>query len=401
MERFGIVGLPNAGKSSLFNALTGGNTLVAAHPFSTTETNVGVAKVPDHRLDALAEMSQSKKVVHATAEFVDIAGIQKGSNAGEGLGNKFLGGIREVDATLYVLRAFVDPNVVGGGDPLDDLATLELELVLADAASAETQLERRRKAAKSDKSLAGEVAVLEKAVDLLQAAMPLYHAGLSRDEITALQPYFLITAKPVLVVVNLGEDQLDQADAIVASVAGELSGAAEVLAACVQLEAETAQLDAGERAELLDGLGLGEGALPRVISAAYHLLGPAHVPHDRRQGEPCLDLPRRCEGARVRGRDPQRPAARLHPRRGDQVGRAALARVVEQGEGRGQAPRRRQGLRGAGRRHAGDPLQRVTSSALRSNRHCSTRNRSWMRCSRSGKSRFASPIGTTSGRSTS
>jgi GTP-binding protein YchF len=273
MERFGIVGLPNAGKSSLFNALTGGNALVAAHPFSTTETNVGVARVPDHRLDALAEMSQSKKVVNATAEFVDIAGIQKGSNAGEGLGNKFLGGIREVDATLYVLRAFVDPNVVGGSDPLDDLTTLELELVLADAASAETQLERRRKAAKSDKSLAGEVAVLEKAVDLLQAAMPLYRAGLSRDEMTALQPYFLITAKPVLVVVNLGDDQLDQADAIVASVAGELSGAADVLAACVQLEAETAQLDAGERAELLDGLGLGEGALPRVISAAYHLLG--------------------------------------------------------------------------------------------------------------------------------
>ncbi len=209
MERFGIVGLPNAGKSSLFNALTGGNAQVAAHPFSTTETNVGVAKVPDERLDALAAMSESKKVVNATAEFVDIAGIQKGSNAGEGLGNKFLGGIREVDAVLYVLRSFVDPNVVGASDPLDDLATLELELVLADAASAETQLERRRKAAKFDKSVSGEVAVLEKAVGLLQAAMPLYRAGLSADEITALQPFFLITAKPVLVVVNLGEDQLD------------------------------------------------------------------------------------------------------------------------------------------------------------------------------------------------
>ena len=273
MERFGIVGLPNAGKSSLFNALTGGNAEVAAHPFSTTETNVGVAKVPDERLDALAAMSESKKVVNATAEFVDIAGIQKGSNAGEGLGNKFLGGIREVDAVLYVLRSFVDPNVVGASDPLDDLATLELELVLADAASAETQLERRRKAAKFDKSVSGEVAVLEKAVGLLQAAMPLYRAGLSADEVTALQPFFLITAKPVLVVVNLGEDQLDEADATVASVVAEIGGAAEVLAACVQLEAETAQLPADERAELLDGLGLGEGALPRVIHAAYHLLG--------------------------------------------------------------------------------------------------------------------------------
>ena len=273
MERFGIVGLPNAGKSSLFNALTGGNALVAAHPFSTTETNVGVARVPDHRLDALAEMSQSKKVVNATAEFVDIAGIQKGSNAGEGLGNKFLGGIREVDATLYVLRAFVDPNVVGGTDPLDDLATLELELVLADAASAETQLERRRKAAKSDKSLAGEVAVLEKAVDLLQAAMPLYRAGLSRDELTALQPYFLLTAKPVLVVVNLGEDQLDQADAIVASVAGELRVPPTCSPRACSWRRRPHSSMPDERAELLDGLGLGEGALPRVISAAYHLLG--------------------------------------------------------------------------------------------------------------------------------
>ena len=188
MERFGIVGLPNAGKSSLFNALTGGNAAVAAHPFSTTETNVGVAKVPDHRLVALAEMSASKKVVEATAEFADIAGIQKGSNAGEGLGNKFLGGIREVDAILYVLRAFEDPNVVGGNDPLDDLATLELELVLADAASAETQLERRRKAAKQDKSLAGEVAALERAVDVLQSATPLYRASLTADERAALQP---------------------------------------------------------------------------------------------------------------------------------------------------------------------------------------------------------------------
>ncbi len=234
---------------------------------------MGIAKVSDPRLDALAEMSQSKKVVAATAEFVDIAGIQKGSNAGEGLGNKFLGGIREVDATLYVLRSFVDPNVVGGSDPLEDLATLELELVLADAASAETQLERRRKAARSDKSLVGEVATLEKAVGLLQAAMPLYRASLTAEEIAALQPYFLITAKPVLVVVNLGEDQLDEADAIVAAVSGEIGGAAQVLAACVQLEAEAAQLDAGERTELLDGLGLGEGALPRVINAAYHLLG--------------------------------------------------------------------------------------------------------------------------------
>src|SRR6195256_6835291 len=140
MERLGIVGLPNAGKSSLFNALTGGNAAVASHPFSTTETNVGVARVPDHRLDALAKMSKSRKVVHATVEFVDIAGLVAGSSTGEGLGNRFLAGIREVDAICLVLRAFVDDRVPGGSDPRDDLQILELELVLADAATVDGQI---------------------------------------------------------------------------------------------------------------------------------------------------------------------------------------------------------------------------------------------------------------------
>src|SRR6516225_11589019 len=139
MERLGIVGLPNAGKSSLFNALTGGNAAVAAHPFSTTETHVGVARVPDHRVDALALMSKSRKVVHATVEFVDIAGLVAGSASGEGLGNRFLAGIREADAICLVLRAFEDDNVAGNTDPLEDLQVLELELVLADAATVESQ----------------------------------------------------------------------------------------------------------------------------------------------------------------------------------------------------------------------------------------------------------------------
>src|SRR4051812_41372887 len=194
MERFGIVGLPNAGKSALFNALTGGSAVVAAHPFSTPETNLGVARVPDHRVDDLGAMSGSKKVVHATAEFVDIAGLQKGSSHGEGLGNRFLGGIREVDAVLCVLRAFEEPEVVGGTDPVDDLQTLDYELVLADLASAETQLDRRRKAAKSDKSLAGEVSALEVAVERLNDGVPLYRAGLSEEDLTRLKPFFLLTA---------------------------------------------------------------------------------------------------------------------------------------------------------------------------------------------------------------
>src|SRR5256885_2234343 len=151
-ERLGIVGLPNAGKSSLFNALTGGSAAVAPHPFSTTETHVGVAQVPDPRLLALAEMSKSKKIVHTTVEFVDIAGLVAGSSTGEGLGNRFLAGIREVDAICLVLRAFEDPNVVGDTDPVDDLGVLELELVLADVATVEAQVDKRRRAAKSDPS---------------------------------------------------------------------------------------------------------------------------------------------------------------------------------------------------------------------------------------------------------
>jgi ribosome-binding ATPase len=273
MERFGIVGLPNAGKSALFNALTGGDAPVAAHPFSTTETHVGVAIVPDFRVDALTAMSRSRKSVYTHAEFVDIAGLQKGSAQGEGLGNRFLGGIREVDAILYVLRAFADPNVIGGTDPLDDLHTLEFELTVADLESAEAQLQRRAKAAKLDRSLVGEVALLEETVRRLSEGTPVYRAGFTPEERAALRPFFLLTNKPVLAVVNLGEDQLEGADSIVAPVAAELAESAEVLGVSVQLESEAAQLPQDERAELLEGLGLGEGALPRVIRAAYRLLG--------------------------------------------------------------------------------------------------------------------------------
>src|SRR5262245_23164410 len=145
MEKLGLIGLPNAGKSSLFNALTGGNAVVAPHPFSTVETTVGVAHVPDDRLERLAPMGSGRRTVSATAEFVDIAGLVAGAAGGEGMGNRFLAGIREVDALLIVLRAFEDEAVVGDADPLDALGVLELELVLADAASAEGQLERRRR----------------------------------------------------------------------------------------------------------------------------------------------------------------------------------------------------------------------------------------------------------------
>ena len=273
MERIGIVGLPNAGKSSLFNALTEGSAPVAPHPFTTTETTQGVAHVPDHRLAALAQMSESKKTVRATVELVDVAGLAAGSAQGEGLGNRFLAGLREMDALCLVLRAFEDPNVAGNTDPVEDLQTLELELVLADLESAQMQLYRRRKAARSEKVPSIEVAVLERAVQALEAGTPIYRSDLDSEHRTVLKQFFLLTDKPVLAVVNLGEDQVADADSSVKLVAEELGGAAEVLGVSVKLEAEASQLEPDERTELLEGLGLGEGVLPRATRAAYHLLG--------------------------------------------------------------------------------------------------------------------------------
>jgi GTP-binding protein YchF len=273
MERFGFVGLPNAGKSSLYNALSGGSALAAPYAFATTDPNVGVAKVPDHRLDALAEMSASKNVVPAAVQFVDIGGLVEGASKGEGLGNRFLAGIREVDAIVYVLRAFADPDVPGPADPLEHLRVLEIELTLADLESVENQVDKRRKAMKQDKSLAGEVAALEAAVAVLSDGVPIYRSDLGDEQRALLGPWFLLTNKPVMAVVNLDEEQVLDPDPVLDPVRAELGGVAEVIGACVQLEAEAAQLDPDERADLLDAYGLGEGALARFVRAAYHLLG--------------------------------------------------------------------------------------------------------------------------------
>ncbi len=273
MERFGFVGLPNAGKSSLYNALAGGGALAAPYAFATTDPNVGVAKVPDERLDRLAAMSASKKVIPASVQFVDIGGLVEGASQGEGLGNRFLGGIREADAVVFVLRAFADGDVPGPSDPLEHLRVLEIELTLADLEAVESQVEKRRRAAKQDKSLAEEVEALDAAAAVLAEGTPLYRSNLSSALRAALRPYFLLTNKPVMALVNVGEDQLGNIDEIVAPVQAELGDRAEVIGMCVQLEAEAAQFVGDERTEMLDALGLGEGALPRFLRAAYHLLG--------------------------------------------------------------------------------------------------------------------------------
>ena len=272
MERFGFVGLPNSGKTSLHNALAGGEAVAARHAFSTKSANVGVATVPDDRLRQLAEMSASRGTVHASVQFTDIGGLVSGSSRGEGLGNAFLGHVRDTDAIVYVLRAFADPNVPGDDDPLDGLRVLETELALADLDSATRQLDKLRRAAKGDPSLRAGHKQLAQAVGVLEDGVPLYRAGLDRSTRTDLRPFFLLTNKPVLAVVNIGEHQIDAAEELAGPVRAEL-GEAEVVALCVQLEAEAAQLDESERPELLAALGLGSGALDRFLTSAYHLLG--------------------------------------------------------------------------------------------------------------------------------
>ncbi|MEM8903381.1 MAG: redox-regulated ATPase YchF [Actinomycetota bacterium] len=276
MERFGFVGLPNAGKSSLFNALAGGGALAAPYPFATTDPNTGVARVPDDRIDRLAEMSASKKVIPAQVEFLDIGGLVEGASQGEGLGNRFLANIREVDAIVYVLRAFSHPDIPGPTDPMEHLRVVELELALADLEAVQTRIDKRRKAmraARGDRDIEAEVAALERADAVLGAGTPIYRSDLTEAERAALKEHFLLTNRPVLALVNVSEDQLGDTDSIVAPVREELSGA-EVLSMCVQLEAEAVQLDdPAERQEMLDAFDLGEGALPRFVRSAYHLLG--------------------------------------------------------------------------------------------------------------------------------
>ena len=276
MERFGLVGLPNAGKSSLYNALTGGGALAAPYAFATKDPNIGVAKVPDERLDRLAVMSRSRNVIHAAVQVVDIGGLVEGASKGEGLGNRFLANIREVDAIVLVLRAFVDDDVTGSADPLEHLRVLEIELALADLETVEKRLAQATRQAKLDRSLGDEVAALQAAFDALSAGRPLYRAGLTPAQRETLAPHFLLTNRRVLAVVNVGEDDLDSIPGS-RTVAAELNDAGdnvEVIGMCVQLEAEAAAIeDPAEREEMLEGLGLGEGALFRVVHSAYHLLG--------------------------------------------------------------------------------------------------------------------------------
>lgn len=278
--KVGIVGLPNVGKSTLFNALTAAGAAAENYPFCTVEPNVGVVPVPDPRLEELAAAVRPQRVVPATVTFVDIAGLVKGAHQGEGLGNQFLAHVRETDALVHVLRCFEDPDVVhvlGPVDPVRDRDVIELELVLADLAVVERRRERVRKAARSgDREAQGELAVLDRVAAALEAGRPARAVPLDDEEERRLRSLGLLTRKPMLYVANVGEADLPEgnawSDRLRQAVAAADPGA-EVLVLASKIEAELAELPPAERAEYLATLGLPEPGLHRLVRSAYRLLG--------------------------------------------------------------------------------------------------------------------------------
>ncbi|MCR4990400.1 MAG: redox-regulated ATPase YchF [Lachnospiraceae bacterium] len=278
--KLGIVGLPNVGKSTLFNSLTKAGAESANYPFCTIDPNVGVVTVPDERIKLLGEMYHSKKVTPAVIEFVDIAGLVKGASKGEGLGNQFLANIREVDAVVHVVRCFEDPNVVhvdGSVDPLRDIETINLELIFADLEVLERRLAKQTKAANNDKKAAKEVTMIKRLIAHLEANnLAIGFEKEDEDEEEWFNSYNLLTAKPVIFAANVSEDDLSDDGASnenVKKVRGfAASNGSEVFVICAQIEQEIAELDDDEKAMFLEDLGLKESGLDKLIKASYKLL---------------------------------------------------------------------------------------------------------------------------------
>jgi len=281
MLRLGIVGLPNVGKSTLFNALTSAGVLAANYPFATKDPNVGRVNVPDARLDELANIVKPQRTVPAAVEFVDIAGLVEGASKGEGLGNQFLANIRETDAIVHVVRCFDDDDVLhvmGSVDPVRDREVIEFELALADLATVEKRLDRVKRAAKTgDKEALAELPVIEKAHSFLKDGRGLWEAKLSADELNVLKPLSLLTAKPVLYAANVTDAELSGEEgphlkALRTAVAA--SGEhAQVVPFSARIESELAELPPEDRAEFLASLGLESAGLDRLIRAGFELLG--------------------------------------------------------------------------------------------------------------------------------
>jgi GTP-binding protein YchF len=281
MLRLGIVGLPNVGKSTLFNALTSAGVLAANYPFATKDPNVGRVNVPDDRLEVLARIVQPQRVVPAAVEFVDIAGLVAGASKGEGLGNQFLANIRETDAIVHVVRFFDDDDVLhvmGSVDPVRDREVIEFELALADLATVEKRLDRVRRAAKTgDKEALAELPVLEKAYEFVKEGRGLWEAKLSADELAVLKSLTLLTTKPILYAANVTDAELSGEEgahltALRAAVAAS-GERAEVVPFSAKIESELAELPPEDRQDFLASLGLESAGLDRLIRAGFHLLG--------------------------------------------------------------------------------------------------------------------------------
>jgi GTP-binding protein YchF len=350
----GIVGLPNAGKSTLFNALTRNNVLAANYPFATIEPNVGVVGVPDPRLNKLAEVYGSEKIIPATVSFVDIAGIVKGASQGEGMGNAFLANIREADAICQVTRVFEDADVThvdGSVNPGNDIETVTTELILADLQTLEKALPRVEKEARIKKETRPKLEAMQAAQEVLNAGTTIFASGM---DITELRDLFLLTAKPFIYVFNCDQDEL--ANTALQERMSALVAPAEAVFLDAKFESELVEMEEDEAREFLAEMGVDRARPRQARPRRLRHPRPAELPHRRPQGGPRWTIPQGRHRPRGRRRDPHRLPEGLHQGPDRLLRRSRRARLRSRREGRRQDAPGRQGLRDGRRRRGRVPI---------------------------------------------